>query len=266
MPPKRVTIDPNAIDPEAKNYRYQPGESVAESILSFRKAMGRYFEAEKKQEYDIRGYPYPNGEPKSDCLDIQHAQLLLSFSNRLYLSPIPKEKLLNVMDFGTGTGIWAIDFAIEHPGANVLGVDSEPFRLNHTRENLYFQTFVFDPERAWKPDCKYDLIHNRVMFGSLEEAPAFIQQAFECLATGGYLEMVSFTYPILLNDGAWPDDCKLKLWSQMLEQAGFGLHPNPAKMYENQMTRAGFKDIKVKRFKWPSSPWPRDEYLKKLGY
>lgn len=51
----------------------------------------------------------------------------------------------------------------------------------------------------------------------------------------------------------------------MIVQAGFGEHPNPAQTYENQMNGAGFKDIKVKRFKWPSSPWPRNEYLKRLG-
>lgn len=47
MPPKRVVIDPNAIDPEAKHYRYRPGESVPDSILSFRKSIGRLYETEK---------------------------------------------------------------------------------------------------------------------------------------------------------------------------------------------------------------------------
>jgi ubiquinone/menaquinone biosynthesis C-methylase UbiE len=37
--------------------------------------------------------------------------MLLTFGGKLFTSPIPKEKPLSrVLDVGTGTGIWAIDF------------------------------------------------------------------------------------------------------------------------------------------------------------
>jgi ubiquinone/menaquinone biosynthesis C-methylase UbiE len=37
--------------------------------------------------------------------------MLLTFDGKLFTSQIPKKKRLNrVLDVGTGTGIWAIDF------------------------------------------------------------------------------------------------------------------------------------------------------------
>lgn len=35
----------------------------------------------------------------------------------------PVETPHKVLDIGTGTGIWAIDFANEHPEAEVIGLD-----------------------------------------------------------------------------------------------------------------------------------------------
>lgn len=33
-----------------------------------------------------------------------------------------------MLDLGTGTGIWAIDFADEYPSANVIGTDLSPIQ------------------------------------------------------------------------------------------------------------------------------------------
>ena len=54
--------------------------------------------------------------------DLQHHAFRLTLDGALYRAPIPKD-IQNVLDVGTGTGIWAIEFAEEHPSAKVLGVD-----------------------------------------------------------------------------------------------------------------------------------------------
>jgi len=51
--------------------------------------------------------------------------LTLLLDSKLYLAPID-EKCQNVIDLGCGTGIWSMDFADAHPGADILGVDSQP--------------------------------------------------------------------------------------------------------------------------------------------
>ena len=35
-----------------------------------------------------------------------------------------------VLDLGTGTGIWAIDYAFNHPEAEVIGLDLSPIQPN----------------------------------------------------------------------------------------------------------------------------------------
>lgn len=57
----------------------------------------------------------------ADSTDLQHALFLRTFDEKLGFAPPndPDADVKNVLDIGTGTGIWAIDFADEHPGAEV---------------------------------------------------------------------------------------------------------------------------------------------------
>ncbi|GKT45261.1 uncharacterized protein ColSpa_05442 [Colletotrichum spaethianum] len=53
--------------------------------------------------------------------DLQHHIFDLSFEGKLGLSPpnAPEAKVGRVLDLGTGTGIWAMDYGDDHPGAEV---------------------------------------------------------------------------------------------------------------------------------------------------
>jgi hypothetical protein len=45
---------------------------------------------------------------------------LLNYDGRLFISPIDQKKQIHsVLDVGTGTGIWAIDFGDEFPESKV---------------------------------------------------------------------------------------------------------------------------------------------------
>jgi hypothetical protein len=49
----------------------------------------------------------------SSIQDLQHNLFLLSQSNQLFLCPAGKDKPLNrVLDAGTGTGVWAVEFGM----------------------------------------------------------------------------------------------------------------------------------------------------------
>ena len=45
-------------------------------------------------------------------------------SNKLYFAPIKNPE--NILDIGTGTGIWSIEIGDEFPDANVIGTDLSP--------------------------------------------------------------------------------------------------------------------------------------------
>jgi 16S rRNA G527 N7-methylase RsmG len=51
----------------------------------------------------------PNDEQESERLDIHHALMLHLLNGKLYWAPISNTPQ-RVLDLGTGTGIWAIDF------------------------------------------------------------------------------------------------------------------------------------------------------------
>lgn len=51
----------------------------------------------------------PNDEDEKDRLDIMHAMMLATMSRKLFLAPISQTPRY-VLDLGTGTGLWAIDF------------------------------------------------------------------------------------------------------------------------------------------------------------
>ncbi|RKK75404.1 hypothetical protein BFJ71_g17124 [Fusarium oxysporum] len=75
-------------------------------------------------------YNLPNDERENERLDLQHHLFLRTFDNNLGLAPpnLPGSNVERVLDVGTGTGIWAIEFADDHPEAEVLGIDLSPIQ------------------------------------------------------------------------------------------------------------------------------------------
>ncbi|KAJ4315837.1 hypothetical protein N0V84_008171 [Fusarium piperis] len=70
------------------------------------------------------------GDTENERLGIPgllHHLFLLTFDGRLQAAPLPK-KLRRAFDAGCGTGIWAIEFADEHPECEVTGVDLSPIQ------------------------------------------------------------------------------------------------------------------------------------------
>jgi methylase of polypeptide subunit release factors len=50
----------------------------------------------------------------------------LILGGELHIAPLKNPQ--RVLDVGTGTGIWALDFAEQYPSAEVIGVDLSPIQ------------------------------------------------------------------------------------------------------------------------------------------
>lgn len=81
-----------------------------------------------------------------------------------------------MLDVGTGTGIWAIDFADEHPGSTVVGTDLSPIQPDWVPSNLEFE--VSDCCEPWSFKTQFEYIHIRGLYGSVADWPAFYAEAY----------------------------------------------------------------------------------------
>nr|CEG05395.1 unnamed protein product [Fusarium clavum] len=64
-----------------------------------------------------------------------HHFTLLLLEDKLHLAPL-RPDLQKVLDIGTGTGIWAIDFANEHPHVEVVATEISPIQPSWVPSNL----------------------------------------------------------------------------------------------------------------------------------
>ncbi|KAH7471693.1 hypothetical protein FOMA001_g13477 [Fusarium oxysporum f. sp. matthiolae] len=239
--------------------------SVTSSILNYRFENGRTY------------HGYKDG-------NLQHNLFLLTFDNKLGLSPpnLPDFKTGRVLDLGTGTGIWAIDFADEHPEAEVIGVDLSPTQPEFVPPNLQFE--IDDIDEEWTYSLPFDYIHSRMMNVSVKNWQStyarFSSKLFHGLVNrsespdmhrnltpGGYAELQDVDIMMQSDDNTLTQDHALWKWGFFLAKAGQE-HGTPfieTNRLKHIMTEIGFVDVKETPFKWPSNHWPKDKRFKDLG-
>ncbi|CAK7235721.1 hypothetical protein SCUCBS95973_009362 [Sporothrix curviconia] len=231
--------------------------SLRSSIYDYVEENGRTYHRYKEGKY-----PLPNDIQEQARLDLQHAIFLLMARGKAFLAPIDKPK--RVLDFATGTGIWAIEFALEFPDAHVVGTDLSPIQPAFVPANCTFE--VDDAEDEWSFDEPFDFIHGRALVSCFRNPATVIRSAFNHLAEGGWLELQDGHFPIKFASPP-PANCVLSRYFDLL-LAGAARAGRPwtnTRHYKQWMEEAGLEDVVERRFYWPVSPWPRGAYYKTLG-
>ncbi|KAF4342091.1 methyltransferase [Fusarium beomiforme] len=217
--------------------------SISSSILAYRQENGRSYHALSSGKYVL-----PNDEVDGE----------------LALCPKAKDAK-RVLDMGTGTGSWAIDYADANPQAEVIGVDLSPIQPALVPPNVSFE--IDDLEKEWTWTQKFDFIFARMMLGCFTDFPQMIKVAFDNLEPGGYLELQDMSLPARSDDGTLHPESYLSKWCKCCFEAGqnLGRPVFPTTEYKNYLAAAGFVDIVEVQQKWPTNPWPRDKKFKDLG-
>ncbi|KAJ5719829.1 hypothetical protein N7493_006707 [Penicillium malachiteum] len=220
-----------------------------------------YENGRRYHSYREGHYVLPNDDQEQDRQDLLHHVRNLVLNGDLYRAPMSENSLQRVLDIGTGTGIWAIDFADSHPGTEVIGTDLSPIQPSWVPPNLRF--LVDDAESPWlfSSTRPFDFIHIRDLGGSIADWPRLLNQAYANLKPGdGSITLKS-------------DDDSLRLAPTLceflgrLQQASEAFHRpmNIAEGHRQGLVEAGFEDVRDEVYKVPSSTWPRDPIQKQIG-
>ncbi|EER37294.1 TAM domain methyltransferase [Histoplasma capsulatum var. duboisii H88] len=199
----------------------------------------------------------PNDKREQDRMDLLHFIYRCVLSRRLYCAPIAPNPR-RVLDLGTGTGNWAIEFADQHQKSQVLGTDLSPIQRISIPPNCTFEIDDFEAEwpyivaatddtHAPKPSSPradnrtdelhnndnlttsvptpatspilFDFIHTREITGSVHDYSKLFERAYRHVAPGGYLEMQSMEANFFSDDGTHERAVTAMQWQRLLVEA-----------------------------------------------
>ncbi|KAL4865263.1 hypothetical protein BDV12DRAFT_174885 [Aspergillus spectabilis] len=258
-----VPVDQNLSEYEDDTYGSDMASyatSLSSSVTSYNWQHGRRY-----HNYKEGSYKFPNDEREQDRLDLFHSMFRLTLGNRLYLAPI-EEGPLRVLDIGTGTGIWAIEFADEFPSAEeILGNDLSPIQPRWVPPNVIFE--IDDVEAEWPNRPPFDFIHSRYMCGSIQDWPRLFQQAYSQTKPGGWIEFQDFHLVNYSEDGTLQEGNNVNRFYELLREACDKVQRpvTVGKELKRFAEESGFVNVVHRRFQLPLGIWARDRRMKEIG-
>ncbi|KAF2205987.1 S-adenosyl-L-methionine-dependent methyltransferase [Delitschia confertaspora ATCC 74209] len=254
-----VDNDPDVDDSAYGDDALSDTTSIPSTIYRHRYENGRRYHKFREGEYWG-----PNDEQQNDQLDIAHHMFLILLENKLYLAPV--QNPMKVLDLGCGTGIWTIDFADEHPAADVIGVDLSPIQPQFAPPNCKFEVDDVTSEWTYAPES-FDFIHIRTLYGSIADWRALYQEIYDHLQPGGWLDQLELTIQFKSDDDSLKPDHVYSQWSDVFHEAGerFGKSFKAVHHLGKWMKEVGFEEVHEEWFKLPVGGWSSDPKMKEVG-
>ncbi|KYG41958.1 hypothetical protein M433DRAFT_177045 [Acidomyces richmondensis BFW] len=234
--------------------------SIASQIRQGIVENGRVYAAYGKGEYGL-----PRDEREMERIDMAHEKYFLLLDEKRYLAPIGPNPQ-QILDLGTGTGIWAMDIADQFPSAQVLGIDIAPIQPTWVPPNCAFE--VDDIEAPWTfKKESFDYIFARDLLFSIRNFPRLIEQCYEHLKPGGWVEFECIFGVLGCDDGTLPENGSFRQYDKLVREAAvaFGTPLEDPGKFKEWFEAAGFEAVVERRFKIPSNPWPKDKRMKMVG-
>lgn len=176
--------------------RIPSGTSVAEPGSIFDEENGRTY-----HNHHSGAYYYPNDPAEQDRLDLQHKIFKILHDGGLHRAPVQNPK--QVLDVACGTGIWAIQYAWDHPDANVIGTDLSLIQPVNGPPNCSF--VKEDSEKdPWVPGAfpaNFDFIYLRLVNAAFNDHLAVMKKCFDNMEPGGWIEYNDASFELICTDG-----------------------------------------------------------------
>lgn len=205
----------------------------------------------------------PNDDVEKERLDLQHHSFKIYLDGRLHLAPLSSPR--RVLDLGTGTGIWALEFAATYADATVIGTDLSPIQPDVVPRNLSFE--IGDSEEAdWGFDRPFDYIHARAMVTCFKRPRTVLQHIYANLAPRGYFELQDPCLPMQCDDDSMKGTA-LERWNELLCEGmlrtGKDLRDN--RRWGSYMREMGFEGVVESEGAVAFNTWPKGRKNKLLG-
>jgi SAM-dependent methyltransferase len=239
---------------------------IESSTASLRSSIYEHVYENGRRYHSFRAgqYVLPNDEAEQERLDVTHHLFTLTLKGNLCITKL--ENPQNILDIGTGTGIWAIDIGDQYPTASVIGTDLSPIQPPWVPPNVRFE--IDDCTDDWTfPLSHFDFIHIRTLGGSIKDWPALLKRCYDHLKPGGHVEVVEGRTNFWTNDNTFPPDSAFKQWLDGFHEycTAAGIDFDVIPQVPGWLEKVGFTGIQTLDCPVPVGTWPKDPALKKIG-
>ena len=142
--------------------------------------------------------------------------------------------------------LWAgLAHAASPPNMLVIGTDLSPIQPTLVPRNVKF--YVEDAEDEWTFDKGFDLVHGRMLAGSISDWTKFFRQAFGQLKPGGWIEMNEFEAKFYYRNENGEQSEQLNMLVKIFNKhsSDFGKGFNDVLLIPEAMRNSGFEDVEV---------------------
>ncbi|KAI1779354.1 S-adenosyl-L-methionine-dependent methyltransferase [Hypoxylon cercidicola] len=235
--------------------------SVSSSIWDFSFENGRRYHKFREGRYN-----FPNDDVEQERETMKHAMVKM-LCKQLHFAPIgdgPQE----ILDVGTGTGIWAIEMGDAYPTANVLGIDLSPIQPQWVPPNVRFM--VDDVESPWlHPKNHFDYIHSRHTIMAIKDWDKLLRTSYDHLKPGAWTELQEIHhFPFSSNNSLSENHPVAQYWKYVdegLENLGVNFRFSDEGRIASMMRQCGYVNVTERVFHIPIGTWPKNKTLKSVG-
>ncbi|KAG8911011.1 hypothetical protein FRC01_005981, partial [Tulasnella sp. 417] len=196
-------------------------------------------------------YSLPTDRKEHNRLDFQHEIMRLLLDDSIYPNPDVVDNALtaeanptpNIVDLGTGSGVWAMEMARKFPHSKVLACDIvlPEYPKESIPSNCCFEFLNINKDME-KLQPIFDVVHWRLVEPATVDSDLFFYDVARILRPGGIFIAVAGNPHLMkkVNDYQFAEGPPRLLhghWDEVLGK------------------NANFKDFKVQEFLLPSGPW-----------